>query len=89
MESMVLDNLAIKVWLQSVLSHLQWKKLTLGPSKSSLHTHTEILFNISYISYIGVGDGCCRQFWDVSGGFDRFRHQHPLFLNISFGHQHS
>ena len=30
-----------------------------------------------------------RQLSDVGDGFDRFRHQHPLFLNISDGHQTS
>ena len=37
-----------------------------------------------------VGDEMCwRQLWDVSDGFDRFRHQHPLSFNIIVGHQDS
>ena len=36
-----------------------------------------------------VGDEICwRQFWDVSDGFGRFGHQHPLSFSISVGHQH-
>ena len=36
-----------------------------------------------------VGDEVCwQQLRDVGDFFSRFRHQHPLFFNISFGHQY-
>ena len=35
-----------------------------------------------------VGDELCwRQLLDVDDSFGRFYHQHPLFFNISVGHQ--
>ena len=31
---------------------------------------------------------CWRQLWDVSDGFERFCHQHPLYFTISVGHHY-
>ena len=35
----------------------------------------------------GGDEMCWRQLRDVGDDFDRFRHQHPLGLSISVGHQ--